>query len=44
MLTWAGLGVAVEGSPAEVVTAARNVTIPKPGHGGIAHLAEMLLK
>jgi Cof subfamily protein (haloacid dehalogenase superfamily) len=44
MLEWAGLGVAVEGSPSEVVAAARNVTIPPPGHGGIARLAAMLLK
>lgn len=44
MIAWAGLGVAVEGSPAEVIAAARNVTIPRPGHGGIERLAEMLLK
>ena len=43
MLQWAGLGVAVEGAPAEVVAAAHNVTIPPPGHGGIARLAEMLV-
>jgi Cof subfamily protein (haloacid dehalogenase superfamily) len=43
MLDWAGLGVAVEGSPSEVVAAARNVTIPPPGHGGIDRLAAMLL-
>jgi Cof subfamily protein (haloacid dehalogenase superfamily) len=44
MLEWAGLGVAVEGSPPEVVAAARNVTIPAPGHGGIDRLADMLLR
>jgi Cof subfamily protein (haloacid dehalogenase superfamily) len=43
MLGWAALGVAVEGSPAEVIAAARNVTIPRPGQGGIARLAELLL-
>lgn len=43
MLQWAGLGVAVEGSPHEVVQAARNVTIPGPGHGGIQRLADLLL-
>ena len=44
MLRWAGLGVAVEGSQPEVVAAARNHTIPAPGHGGIDRLADMLLK
>ena len=44
MLAWAGLGVAVEGAPAEVIEAARNVTMPPPGHGGIARLADLLLK
>ena len=44
MLEWAGLGVAVEGAPAEVIEAARGVTIPPPGHGGIVSLAGMLLK
>lgn len=44
MLEWAGLGVAVEGAPSEVVEAARGVTIPAPGHGGIPRLAELLLK
>jgi Cof subfamily protein (haloacid dehalogenase superfamily) len=43
MLEWAGLGVAVEGAPSEVLTAARNVTIPPPGHGGIPRLADLLL-
>jgi Cof subfamily protein (haloacid dehalogenase superfamily) len=42
MIAWAGLGVAVEGSPSEVVAAADR-TIPGPGHGGIGQLAEMLL-
>jgi len=42
MIAWAGLGVAVEGSPSEVITAAER-TIPGPGHGGIPLLAEMLL-
>ncbi len=43
MLAWAGLGVAVEGSPAEVMAAARGVSIPEPGHCGIERLAKMLL-
>ena len=43
MLRWAGLGVAVEGAPDEVLEAARGVTIPPPGHGGIARLADLLL-
>jgi len=42
MIAWAGLGVAVEGSPAEVIAAADR-TIPGPGHGGISELAEALL-
>ncbi len=42
MIAWAGLGVAVEGSPPEVVAAADR-TIPGPGHGGIHQLAEALL-
>lgn len=42
MIAWAGLGVAVEGSPAEVVAAADR-TIPGPGHAGIQQLAETLL-
>jgi Cof subfamily protein (haloacid dehalogenase superfamily) len=44
MLAWAGLGVAVEGSPPEVIQAARHQTIPPPGHGGIDQLANLLLK
>ncbi len=44
MLAWAGLGVAIEGSAPEVIAAARNVTIPPPGHGGIERLAEMLMQ
>jgi Cof subfamily protein (haloacid dehalogenase superfamily) len=42
MISWAGLGVAVEGSPPEVVAAADH-TIAGPGHGGIERLAEMVL-
>jgi Cof subfamily protein (haloacid dehalogenase superfamily) len=42
MIEWAGLGVAVEGSPPEVIAAADR-TIPGPGHGGIQLLAETLL-
>jgi Cof subfamily protein (haloacid dehalogenase superfamily) len=43
MIEWAGLGVAVEGSPPEVIAAADR-TIPGPGHGGIQKLAEALMK
>ena len=43
MIEWAGLGVAVEGSPIEVVEAAQGRTIPQPGHGGIDRLADLLL-
>ena len=42
MIAWAGLGFAVEGSPAEVIAAADR-TIPGPGHGGIQQLANALL-
>ena len=42
MIAWAGLGVAVEGSPPEVVAAADR-TIPGPGHGGIKQLADVLI-
>ncbi|HUE69224.1 MAG TPA: Cof-type HAD-IIB family hydrolase [Candidatus Acidoferrum sp.] len=42
MIAWAGLGVAVEGSPSEVVAAADR-TIAGPGHGGIEQLADALL-
>ena len=42
MLTWAGLGVAVEGSELEVIAAADR-TIPGPGHGGIKQLADALI-
>ncbi len=42
MIAWAGLGVAVEGSPPEVIAAADR-TIPGPGHGGIKQLADMLI-
>jgi Cof subfamily protein (haloacid dehalogenase superfamily) len=41
MIEWAGLGVAVEGSPPEVIAAADR-TIPGPGHGGIKQLADVL--
>lgn len=42
MLAWAGLGVAIEGSPREVLDAADRV-IPGPGHGGMKKLGEMLV-
>ncbi len=42
MIAWAGLGIAVEGSPPEVIAAADR-TIPGPGHGGIQQLADALL-
>ena len=42
MIAWAGLGIAVEGSPPEVVAAADR-TIAGPGHGGIDQLADALL-
>jgi hypothetical protein len=42
MIEWAGLGVAVEGSPPEVVAAADR-TVPRPGGRGIVELANMLL-
>jgi Cof subfamily protein (haloacid dehalogenase superfamily) len=41
MITWAGLGVAVEGSPPEVLAAAAR-SIPGPGHGGMKQLADAL--
>jgi Cof subfamily protein (haloacid dehalogenase superfamily) len=43
MISWAGLGIAVEGSEPEVVAAAAR-TIPGPGHGGIQQLADVLIK
>lgn len=43
MITWAGLGIAVEGSEPEVIAAADR-TIPGPGHGGIQQLADLLIK
>ena len=43
MIAWAGLGIAVEGSPQEVIAVADR-TIPGPGHGGIQQLADALLK
>lgn len=42
MIEWAGLGVAVEGSPPELIAAADR-TIPGPGKGGIQQLADALL-
>lgn len=42
MIAWAGLGVAVENSPPEVIAAAER-TIPGPGHGGIKQLADLLI-
>ena len=42
MIAWAGFGVAIEGSPAEVVAAADR-TIPGPGRGGIKQLADVLV-
>jgi HAD superfamily hydrolase (TIGR01484 family) len=42
MIAWAGLGIAVEGSPPEVVAAADRI-IPGPGRGGIQQLADALL-
>ncbi|HEX2680952.1 MAG TPA: HAD-IIB family hydrolase, partial [Candidatus Dormibacteraeota bacterium] len=42
MIEWAGLGVAVEGSPSEVIAVAER-TIAGPGHGGIHQLAEAIL-
>jgi Cof subfamily protein (haloacid dehalogenase superfamily) len=42
MLEWAGLGVAVEGAPPEVLEVAARV-IPPPGKGGIAELVDSLL-
>lgn len=42
MIEWAGLGVAVEGSPPEVLAAA-DLVIAKPGGGGIGQLVDMLL-
>jgi len=43
MIAWAGLGVAIEGSPPEVQAAADR-TIPGPGHGGIKQLADLLVE
>jgi Cof subfamily protein (haloacid dehalogenase superfamily) len=44
MIAWAGLGIAVEGSPDEVIQAANGRTIAPPGHGGIQQLANLLLR
>ena len=43
MIAWAGLGIAIEGSPPEVQAAADR-TIPGPGRGGIKQLADLLLR
>ncbi len=43
MIAWAGLGVAIEDSPPEVVAAADR-TIPGPGHGGIKQLADLVTR
>lgn len=43
MIEWAGLGVAIEGSPQEVVAVADKI-IPGPGHGGIQKLADVLVR
>ena len=43
MISWAGLGIAVEGSEPEVIAAADR-TIPGPGRGGIQQLADLLIK
>jgi Cof subfamily protein (haloacid dehalogenase superfamily) len=43
MIAWAGLGIAVEGSEPEVIAAADR-TIPRPGHGGIQQLSDLLIK
>jgi Cof subfamily protein (haloacid dehalogenase superfamily) len=43
MISWAGLGIAVEGSEPEVIAAADR-TIPGPGYGGIQQLADLLIK
>jgi Cof subfamily protein (haloacid dehalogenase superfamily) len=42
MIAWAALGVAIEGSPSEVIAAADR-TIPGPGHGGIKQLADIMV-
>jgi Cof subfamily protein (haloacid dehalogenase superfamily) len=43
MIEWAGLGVAVEGAPPEVLAAAHGRTVGPPGTGGIARLVDGLL-
>jgi len=43
MIAWAGLGVAIEGSPPEVQASADR-TIPGPGHDGIKQLADLLVE
>jgi len=43
MISWAALGVAVEGSQPEVIAAADR-TIPGPGHGGIQQLVDLFIK
>jgi Cof subfamily protein (haloacid dehalogenase superfamily) len=42
MIAWAGLGVAVDGAPPEVLAVADR-TIPGPGRRGIKQLADLLL-
>jgi len=43
MIQWAGLGVAIQGSPDEVQRVADR-TIPGPGRGGIKQLADLLVE
>ena len=43
MIEWAGLGVAIQGSPEEVQRVADR-TIPGPGRGGIKQLADLLVE
>ena len=42
MIAWAGMGVAIDDAPPEVLAAADR-TIPGPGHGGIKQLADVLI-
>lgn len=42
MVAWAGLGVAVEGAPPELLEAA-DMVIPGPGRGGVKQLVEHIL-
>jgi hydroxymethylpyrimidine pyrophosphatase-like HAD family hydrolase len=43
MIDWAGLGVAIEGAPREVLESADQMIGP-PGSGGIARLVAELLR